>query len=215
MTDLAGFKERLQAEKARLEQEIEHLDHFDLDNSLQDSISELSSYDNHPADLASETFEREKDLGLLDSLRMRWRNISHALERIEDGTYGVCRQCQKAIDPQRLEAVPETSLCIDCQKELEGLTSERERPIEEESLGPPFGRTFLDGRSEDVAYDGEDAWQEVARYGTSETPQDIGADITHYDEMYIDDHERRGIVDELDGIISEEYPEGIPPEPAD
>lgn len=213
MTDLNGFKERLQQEKARLEQEIEHLDHFDLENSLQDSIGELSSYDNHPADLGTETFEREKDLGLLDSLRMRWRNVSHALERIEDGTYGICKQCHKSIDPERLEALPETGLCIDCQQELEELTSERERPIEEEVLGPPFGRTFLDDKFEDVAYDGEDAWQEVARYGTSETPQDIGGDIANYDEMYIDHNERRGVVQELDDIISEEYPEGIPPAP--
>lgn len=215
MIDLAGFKERLEQEKTRLEREIENLDHFDLESSLQDSIGELSSYDNHPADLASETFEREKDLGLLDSLRMHWRNVSHALERIEDGTYGVCKQCHKNIDPDRLEALPETGLCIDCQQELEELTSERERPVEEEVLGPPFGRTFLDDRFEDVAYDGEDAWQEVARYGTSETPQDIGGDIAHYDEMYIDHNERRGIVGELDGIISEEYPEGIPPSPSE
>ena len=182
MAEWKELRARLVSEKARLETALKRLDRLDLRDSLKDSVNELSSYDNHPADLASETFEREKDLGILDSLRIRWRNISHALERIDKGKYGTCEECGKTIDVDRLEAIPETALCIDCQSEREELSSERERPLEEEVLGPPFGRVFSGG-SGNVGFDGEDAWQAVARYGTSETPQDTGRGVASYDEM--------------------------------
>lgn len=210
MPDWADFRKRLEDTKYRLEQEIDQLDHFDLESSLKDSVGELSSYDNHPADLASETFEREKDLGLLDSIRIHWRNVCHALERLNEGNYGVCEQCSEPINPERLSAMPETALCIKCQLKVEELTSERERPLEEEVLGPPFGRTFLDDK-DSVVFDGEDTWQAVARYGTSESPQDIGESMGSFEHMYIDHQEERGFVDGMDNIISEEYPEGIPP----
>lgn len=211
MPDNPAMKERLEKDKQRLEKEIHQLDHFDLRSSLTDSVEELSAYDNHPADLGSETFEREKDLGLLDSMRIHYKNIEDALERIENGTYGQCEQCGKAIGAERLDAVPETALCIDCQQNVEELTSKRERPLEEEVLGPPFGRTFLDD-VDNVGTDGEDIWQDVARYGTSETPQDIGGGL-NYEDMYRD-HDEGRLVQDVDGIISEEYPEGIPPDPS-
>lgn len=85
MPDWSGLRSRLEAEKARLEKAFATGNSLGLETSLQDSFNELSSYDNHPADLGSETFEREKDLGLLDRLRIRRRNIEHALERMERG----------------------------------------------------------------------------------------------------------------------------------
>ena len=205
------FYSRLMNEKKRLDQEIKNLNHMNLSSSLTDSINELSAYDNHPADLGSETFEREKDLGILDALRIKMKNVDHALERLDTGEYGLCESCGSEIPTDRLDALPETSFCINCQKEVEELTSERERPLEEEVLGPPFGRSFLDD-CDNVGTDGEDVWQEVARYGTSETPQDIGGGLL-YEEMY-HGNEENSLVEEVDGIISEEFPEGIPPDPS-
>lgn len=211
MSNDSEMRERLEQEKERLEKDIHRLDHLDLASSLTDSVEELSAYDNHPADLGSETFEREKDLGLLDNMRIRHKNIEHALERIANGQYETCEQCGKAIGEERHDAVPETALCIDCQQRVEELTPRRERPLEEEVLGPPFGRTFLDD-TKNAATDGEDVWQDVARYGTSETPQDIGGGLL-YEEMYRD-HDEGRLVQDVEGIISEEYPEGIPPDPS-
>lgn len=74
-----------------------------------------------------------------------------------------------------------------------------ERPVEELSLHPPFGRTFRDD-DDYVAYDGEDAWQDVARFGTSNTPQDVPPAID-YDETYVDADEDRDIVSDVDGLI--------------
>jgi YteA family regulatory protein len=211
LADWSLLYSRLQKDKERLDQEIKNHDHMDLASSLTDSVSELSAYDNHPADLGTETFEREKDLGILDALRIKMKNVDHALERMKEGEYGLCERCGSEIPTERLNAIPETSYCIDCQKEVEELTSERERPLEEEVLGPPFGRSFLDD-SDNVGTDGEDVWQEVARYGTSETPQDIGGGLL-YEEMYSGNDEN-SLVEEVDGIISEEFPEGIPPDPS-
>ena len=62
---LNQFKERLLKEKVRLQEELERSESFNLNLTQADSISELSTYDNHPADIASETFEREK-IGLIE-----------------------------------------------------------------------------------------------------------------------------------------------------
>jgi RNA polymerase-binding transcription factor DksA len=68
--------------------------------------SELSDYDQHPADTATETFERERDLGLLGDLEAELSDIQDALERIDNGTFGIDEVTGEPIDPARLEAVP-------------------------------------------------------------------------------------------------------------
>lgn len=73
-----------------------------------------------------------------------------------------------------------------------------QRPIEELSLDPPFGRTFRDG-DDYAAYDGEDAWQDVARFGTSNTPQDVPPAVD-YDEVYVDADEDRGVVQDVEAV---------------
>lgn len=72
------------------------------------------------------------------------------------------------------------------------------RPVEESALNPPFGRTFRDG-DDYAAYDGEDAWQDVARYGTSNTPQDVPPAVD-YDDVYVDADEIRGAVTPAEGL---------------
>jgi YteA family regulatory protein len=206
---LNQLKERLLAEKERLDEELKRSDNFQLTHSLSESISELSVYDNHPADIASETFEREKDLALLNISHELQEKIDEALENIDKGTYGFCESCGREINMERLEAVPYTTFCINCQREEEQFIN-RERPIEEEVLEPPFGRTFLDG-TDNVGTDGEDVWQKVARYGTSDTPSDVGG-ANSYDDTFYDADEDQGIVEEVDGIINYS-PDEIPPDP--
>jgi RNA polymerase-binding transcription factor DksA len=75
--------------------------------------SELSDYDQHPADTASETFERERDLGLLGDLETELADIQDALDRIDNGTYGIDEVTGKPIDPARLEAVPTARTNVD------------------------------------------------------------------------------------------------------
>ena len=81
---------------------------------------ELSSYEDHPADLASETFEREKDLAIAESVESLLHQVNTALEKVDRGTYGVCDACGRPIKKARLQALPFATLCLECQDRLEG-----------------------------------------------------------------------------------------------
>ncbi len=206
------FKERLLEEKRRIEKELEESSNFNLNEPLRDSVHELSSYDNHPADLGSETFEREKDLALKLNLDEIHQRVDEALKFIDQGKYGICEDCGREIDPERLEAVLYTTLCIECQREEEAHHQNRKRPLEEEVLEPPFGRTFLDG-TDNVGTDGEDIWQSVARFGTSDSPSDLGGE-RDYEDMFINADEPQGIVQEVEGVIDSD-PDEFPPDPGE
>ena len=72
-----------------------------------------------PLDVVRWGMEREIASRTLDQKAQRIREIRAALDRIEEGTYGICEQCEKPIGPRRLEAVPWATLCISCQHEAE------------------------------------------------------------------------------------------------
>jgi RNA polymerase-binding transcription factor DksA len=81
--------------------------------SENESVSELSSLDQHLADLGTETFEREKDFSLLEQLEAEIEDLDAALRKVDEGTYGICEICGKPIEPERLEAIPGTRTCIE------------------------------------------------------------------------------------------------------
>jgi RNA polymerase-binding transcription factor DksA len=115
-------KARLLGERARLEGVKENFDEEHLDDeSEQESLAELSSFDQHEADIGTETFEREKDLSILEQVEAELADVEYAIRRLDDGTYGTCEACGRPIDQERLEAMPATRLCRDDQ-----LTAERE-----------------------------------------------------------------------------------------
>src|SRR5699024_5655249 len=118
-------------------------------------------------------------------------DINYALNAIEKGTYGVCEKCGKDIPIDRLEAIPTTTYCKEHSPTQIVSTN---RPIEEGVLMPPFGKFEFDGE-ENTAFDAEDAWQEVARYGTSETPSDFSNPMDHYNETFIESDDQVGYVE--------------------
>jgi RNA polymerase-binding transcription factor DksA len=103
--DTDDARERLQAEQTRVEGLVEGLK-ADLGTAENDDLSELSDYDQHPADTATETFEREKDLSILEQLENELTELQAALERVDAGTYGVDEVTGDPIDPERLDAFP-------------------------------------------------------------------------------------------------------------
>jgi len=117
--EMRGFRDQLLAEKARLEAELDEVERRTAHIDESDRASELSSYDDHPADLASETFEREKDLAIGESVEHLLHKVISALEKIERGTYGLCDACGRPIKKARLKALPFATLCLDCQGRLE------------------------------------------------------------------------------------------------
>lgn len=193
---LARFRVRLLEQKKELEDRVQ--DHYGMREPMSTSLQEFSMYDNHPADIGSEMFEREKDLAL-DSLdRETLKEIDQALSRMEEGTYGICTVCGQDIPEERLEALPQAQTC---KEHAPAPNLNESRPIEEEFLQPPFGRTSLDEKEGENGFDGEDAWQIVEAWGTSSTPFSfVDNDKTDYKEMYIESDEPDGFVEAVEEI---------------
>ncbi len=80
-----------------------------------ESLAELSSVDQHQADLGTETFERERDLSILERVEAELADVEHALRRLDEGTYGTCEACGKPISDDRLEAQPAARFCLEDQ----------------------------------------------------------------------------------------------------
>ena len=116
--DVDRFREALLEERRRVEAAIENL-HADHPGSMRDETGEDAVYDNHLADTATETYDRELDYTLEENSEHVLAEIEAALKRIEEGTYGLCSNCGKPIPEERLEALPWATLCIDCQRERE------------------------------------------------------------------------------------------------
>ena len=80
---------------------------------------EEAVFDNHLADTATDTYDRELDYTLEENAEHVLGDIDAALKRIESGTYGTCTKCGHPIPQERLEARPWATLCIGCQRERE------------------------------------------------------------------------------------------------
>lgn len=98
---------------------------------LSESTNELSLYDEHPADIGSEVFEREKDAGLLELYEFELEKVRDALERVEAGKYGLCEICGEQIEPARLERLNHTTLCVACAKNTQDKFT---RPAEQDLI---------------------------------------------------------------------------------
>ncbi len=113
--------------RARLDQEHARLQGLREDfvqegltsESEQESLAELSSVDQHQADTGTETFNRERDMSILESLEAELTDVEHALRRLDEGTYGTCEACGRQIDGARLEAMPATRFCLEDQAAAE------------------------------------------------------------------------------------------------
>lgn len=196
---LAEFRLQLLQEKNELQDHLDLNEHLGLEtNHPHESMGELSSYDNHPGDEGTELFEREKDLALKEHYELQLKNIDHALAAMENGTYGKCEVCGKEIPIERLEALPNTTYCIEHSPDQ---VISHERPIEEGVLMPPFGKFDMDNQDEDVAFDAEDSWQSVAEWGTSESPSDLAFPRDKYNDMYIEPEENIGYVEDFENFV--------------
>jgi len=114
-----AFRECLLQEQERLKQELAEIDERVSRAGGIEAAAELSGYEDHPADLASETFEREKDLAIAETLESTVQKVRTALEKLKGSSYGVCDACGKPIAKKRLEALPYATLCVECQARME------------------------------------------------------------------------------------------------
>jgi RNA polymerase-binding transcription factor DksA len=120
--DLATVRQRLEEARARRLSIAQRLRQAEADPV---ESGELSKVDQHPAELGSETFERELELTTLTIVQGELKDIDDALRRLDAGTYGICEECGKPIDEARLEAVPWARYCIVDQARIEQALSRR------------------------------------------------------------------------------------------
>ncbi|MDP9069982.1 MAG: TraR/DksA C4-type zinc finger protein [Actinomycetota bacterium] len=114
--DSEHVRPRLSEERARLEGLRDDFVAQGLTaESEEDSLAELSSVDQHQADVGTETFHREADLSILERVEAELADVEHALRRLDEGTYGLCEACGKPIGEARLEAQPAARFCLEDQ----------------------------------------------------------------------------------------------------
>jgi YteA family regulatory protein len=210
MKDRSRYIKLIETLKAERQSLLETATEY-LNGDMRESLGELSVADNHPADIATEVYQRSQDVAYHDRSMHRIKAIDDALERFEKGDYGVCEHCGQEIPFERLELLPYSTVCTQCsrEEEQEEKHSLHREPVEDELLNRPFSRTFNDG-TDRVEFDGEDAWQAVARYGTSDSLQDLGTNrnISDPNDLYEDSDEMIGAVEGIETLQTAREPEG-------
>jgi len=108
----AELKQALLHEAERLRRSVSSLS--EASRSLAESQGEESDAGGGMADVASDVAEQEIDVTLERSERERLRDVDAALRRIAEGIYGLCEDCGRPIDPERLRILPWTRYCVRC-----------------------------------------------------------------------------------------------------
>ena len=114
-SELKGVRKELEAEVTRLREEIEVAEH-ELVDLMRDHADGAGD---DQADQGAKTFEREQEITLANNARAMLVQNLHALERLEDGTYGQCESCGNPIGKLRLQAYPRATLCVPCKTKQE------------------------------------------------------------------------------------------------
>lgn len=142
----------MQQLKRQLEQELQEIEQR-IEESERPQATELSNYDNHPADNASDLTDQLTEMAIDEHRGENAKEIKEALQAMADGTYGNCTVCGKEIPIGRLEAMPQALTCVEhAEKKEDNL-----RPVEEDVLSStPKSDDFI----------------ELEEYGSSDTPQD-------------------------------------------
>lgn len=118
------YRKKLEKEKTKINKTIEEMEDNTLfgnttkHTSEKYSTGDLSSYDNHIADMGTEVYMQDMDNSLIEHEKYVLNGINQALDKVSNGTYGICSNCGKKIEKERLDVIPETDLCASCAKEI-------------------------------------------------------------------------------------------------
>ena len=130
--DTNKYKKELQKEKDNLTKLISNMQDNTLFGNTQNTTSEryssgeLSSHDNHLGDMGTEVFMQDMQNSLTNHEKGRLYQVDKALDKIENGTYGICEICKNHIDEDRLDLIPETDLCSNCAQKHDNLPLDTE-----------------------------------------------------------------------------------------
>lgn len=193
---LIYYKDKLKKEKNRVNDLIEQLKNNGMTKYNAEISSELSFYDNHPSDIATETFEVEMGRALEANEVSMLGKINDALSAIDEGSYGKCKKCGKDIDKERLEVLPYAENCIQCQDVISAVKTfnSTQRVVEESVIGSPFSNSH---NKDEVGFDAEDSYQAVESFNK----------IKNIEEYYYEDDD---YVEDIEKISNQEYKNQLP-----
>lgn len=193
------YKNKLNKEKERVEGVIEQLRNNGMTKYNDEVASELSFYDNHPSDTASETFNVELGRSLEANELSLLSKIDRALESIDNETYGKCKECGKDIAQGRLDFLPYAENCIECEDTISKIKTynSNSRVVEESVIKEPFGETFNEDSENNRGLDAGDIYQKLEDFNK----------IDNVEEYYDDDND---YVQEIEKISNEQYKNQLP-----
>lgn len=119
-SQLAELHQRLEQDRDDLRAQIEQIENEDVHAENQYD-PEFSGYGNHMAETGTEIYEQERNLSVEQSLQQQLADVEHALNKFTEGTYGICDNCGKEIASDRLQALPQATLCITCKSQQEAI----------------------------------------------------------------------------------------------
>lgn len=157
-SDMQQLKNTLLEELKDLKEGLET--HDDIEST------ELSNYDNHPGDIASDLTIQLTEYAMDDFKQESIDKIEAALHAMEEGTYGECKVCHQEIPFERLEAVPTTLTCVEHSQEKVDMET---RPVEEEIMNELSQKSLKTVDFEDGS----------GEFPSSDSPQDVPQEVIH------------------------------------
>ncbi len=118
-SNVQHYQNLLMSKRTELLKELDTFKNGENSSTIKDATGDNSSYTFHMADQGTDNMEREKAYYFATREGRLLYHIEQALERIEDGSYGLCHECNEPISAARLEAVPHARLCINCKMKEE------------------------------------------------------------------------------------------------
>lgn len=195
------FRRKLKREKERINQLLKLMIKNETIESNSEISSELSFYDNHPSDMATELSDIERGMAFSENEKSMLKKVDRALENVENNTYGICKACGKHIAEDRLEFLPYAEYCTLCQNNINNLKPRdiHDRPVEESVIGYPFG--ISKGANKYAAgFDSKDSYKAVESFN----------EIHNLDEYYDDVNDDDDYVESIEKISNQQYKNQLP-----
>ena len=117
--EMESYRQVLLTIRARLRGDLEQLTDEALHRTGAESSGNLSNMPLHMADVGTENYDQEFDLGLIENQQGTLDQIHEALARVDGGSFGICLECDHPIAKPRLQALPYTPYCIECARKME------------------------------------------------------------------------------------------------
>ena len=114
---LAKFKKSIETKLNEVAHELDDIkDNLDTNTRGTASLSQDSVYSVHMADAGTDSYEREKGFHFMNRETDYYKFLIKALERIKDGSFGVCNICEELIPEERMMEVPNATKCVQCKE---------------------------------------------------------------------------------------------------